>query len=541
MNGETRKFGRRNLLLGAGATVAAAVGGGFERLYAQVTGSTPGGGTVPFRLAMGALTYLDRKDYIHNMEIHAFLPGARAGSSDNVASSFWAKGGQRLFVTGVDITDPKKPVAFQPRPPGGTARNANGAVAYVQRLKKWISVGGANSPLTAPTPQFPRGQYDPEYAAKTRNYTGLIGLRTFDVTDPTRPVLLQEYSVGKTGNGTHVIHWEGGRYAYSSMGWTDQLRMESSERPFSDGIMINDLQDPAAIKEVAKWWVPGQMYGEEAEYKKFLFAGDASSWTCAHGVYAPKRHEDGGTICYAGMGHFGYYTLDISDIAHPKPIHRLVWDFEAMGGIPHHSIYQVPNDPAHPRLQNLYISVFESLETDCREPWHTSYVIDATDPRKPKIIGFFPRPMPDPAAPYSDFCLARGRFSSHNIQPLMAPGAARPDFVALTYFNAGVRIYDISDPTAPKEVAYFVPGAVGDINKWETWRRRDTNVFVEWDRNLIWVGTDKGLYAMSCPFLGKPVLEPRKVTRWTMPEYNAGWDDQTPKSVYFGRATSQMV
>ncbi len=122
-----------------------------------------------------------------------------------------------------------------------------------------------------------------------------------------------------------------------------------------------------------------------------------------------------------------------------------------------------------------------------------------------------------------------------------APAAIAARLIALTYFSAGLRIYDISDPTDPKEVAYFVPGAVGDIEKWETWRRRDVSVFVEYDRNLIWCGTDKGLYAMSCPFLGKPVLEPRKVERWVKPEYNVGWDDQTPKTAYFGRGLSQMV
>jgi hypothetical protein len=60
-------------------------------------------------------------------------------------------------------------------------------------------------------------------------------------------------------------------------------------------------------------------------------------------------------------------------------------------------------------------------------------------------------------------------------------------------------------------------------------------VFVEWDRNLIWVGANGGLYCMSCPFLGKPVLESRKVERWSMSYFNVGWDDQTPKSVYLGR------
>ncbi|MGE0451112.1 MAG: LVIVD repeat-containing protein [Vicinamibacterales bacterium] len=537
MDKTSRRIGRRRFLAGTGAAFAAAAGGGFDALRAQVTGSTPGGGTVPLRLPMGALTYLDRKEYISNMEILAHLPGGGNGATDGNSSTFWTKGGRRVFLNGTDITDPRKPVvAFKP------SRNGNGSLAYVKGLKKWISLGSSGPPLTAPTPQFPRGQYDPEYAAKSRNFTGLRGIRTFDVTDPERPTLLQEFSTGTKGGGTHANFWDGGRYAYLDCGWDDQLRMESSERPYSNALMIVDLQDPARIKEVARWWVPGQRYGEEAEYRKYPFAGDGSSWTGCHGgATVPTRIEDGGTLGYVGMGQFGMFTLDLTDVTKPKAIHRMAHDLEAMGGIPYHTIYPIPDDPNQPQLKNHMIAVFECLETDCREPWHTSYVVDATNPREPKIVGIFPRPVPHPDAPYADFCQARGRFSSHNIQPLIAPGQPRADFVALTYFSAGLRIYDIRNPAEPKEVAYWVPPANGDMNQWETWRRRDTSVFVEWDRNIIWVGSNGGLYALSCPFLGKPVLEPKKVERWAMPHLNAGWEDGSATAFHFGRSTSQMV
>jgi hypothetical protein len=74
------------------------------------------------------------------------------------------------------------------------------------------------------------------------------------------------------------------------------------------------------------------------------------------------------------------------------------------------------------------------------------------------------------------------------------------------------------------------------MEDFSTWRRGTTEgVFVEWDRNLIWVTTHEGLYCLSTPSLGEPVLEPRKVTQWTVPHINAGWDDGTPSAVYFGR------
>lgn len=63
---------------------------------------------------------------------------------------------------------------------------------------------------------------------------------------------------------------------------------------------------------------------------------------------------------------------------------------------------------------------------------------------------------------------------------------------------------------------------------------------LEWDRNLIWVGTHHGTYCLSTPALGKPVLEPRRIEKWTVAHGNQGWDDQTPAAVYLGRPQSAL-
>ena len=111
------------------------------------------------------------------------------------------------------------------------------------------------------------------------------------------------------------------------------------------------------------------------------------------------------------------------------------------------------------------------------------------------------------------------------MQSWIAPGRMRPDIVALSYFNAGLRIYDISNPTQPKEVAYFLPPRDGKIEDFASWRRGTSEiVFIEWDRNLIWWSTHEGVYCLSTPALGKPVLEPTKVNQWSAPHLNAGWD-----------------
>jgi len=319
--------------------------------------------------------------------------------------------------------------------------------------------------------------------------------------------------------------------------------MENAGRPTSNGLMIVDLSDPANVKEVARWWVPGQKFGEEDEYKKYVFAGDESSWSGNHGSMAvPKRPEDGGTIGYAGFGAFGMFVMDLTDITQPRPIGHFRYEFETIGGIPYHTIYPVMANAAFPQLQNIVIGVPEALEPDCREPYRTPYVIDVSDPRNPRLVGMFPRPKAPKDAPYSDFCFARGRFGSHNTQCWLAPGTSRPEIFAAGWFNAGLRVFDISDPTQPREIGWYVPPRTGQIEDYRSWfRGTSESAFVERDRNLIWLGTHEGTYCLSTPQLGKPVLEPRRIERWSVPHCNVGWDDQAAASVYFGRSLSDLA
>jgi hypothetical protein len=536
------RLSRRDLLKStAGAMLAAASAGlsGAIGAGAQVSGLYTSNQPPELPLPMGSLTYLDQKQYIHNMEIVSHLSGSTISGGEPLMA-MWAKGKQRLLPAGggfVDVSDAKNPAVLNK----GVIKGP-GCVVYNTKLKKWIMMCTAAQPLTGATPQYPHGQYDKELLDKVLAYKGLRGIRNYDISDPTKPNLLQEYNTGEKGNGTHHNFYDGGQYAYLDCGWDDQLRLENHQRPFSNALMIVDMSDPANVQEVSRWWVPGQRLGEEEEYKKYIFAGDRTSWTGNHGaISVPKRVEDGGTVGYGGFGAFGMYCMDLSDIKHPKPYARAQYEFNAFGTIPFHTCLPITSDAAHPRLQNLLVCTHEALEADCREVYHTPYVIDVKNPRDPKIIGFFPRPQSPPDAPYTDFCFARGRFGSHNTQCWLQPGAPKPNFIAMSWFNAGVRIFDISDPTHPKEVAWFVPPRDGDINKYETWWRGTTeNVFVEWDRNLIWIGTHEGTYCLSTPALGKPLTEPTKVQRWLVAHCNVGWDEQTAHSVYFGRSLSQI-
>jgi hypothetical protein len=107
----------------------------------------------------------------------------------------------------------------------------------------------------------------------------------------------------------------------------------------------------------------------------------------------PVRVEDGGTVGYGGWGHFGMYVHDLTDIRNPKVFGNVTHPLEPIGGIPYHHVVPVNAGPAgDPRLQNLVIAIPECLESDCREPWHTSYVVDLKDPTKPAHHRSVPAP-----------------------------------------------------------------------------------------------------------------------------------------------------
>src|SRR6266853_2292907 len=293
---ESKALTRRSLLKNtAGAIVGAAAAGlaGAIGARAQVQGLYTYNAPPEFPLPMASLTYLDQKQYIHNMDIVAHLPGSTISGGEPLMA-MWARGKQRLLPAAggfVDVSDAKKPVVMNKRVIQG-----NGTVTYNTKLKKWIMMCTAAQPLTGAVPEFPHGQYDKELRDKILAFKGLRGIRNYDITDPTKPNLLQEFNTGEKGNGTHHNFYDGGQYAHLDCGWDDQLRLENHQRPYSNALMIVDMSDPANVKEVSRWWVPGQKLGEEEEYKKYIFAGDRTSWTGNHGaITVPKRVEAGGT------------------------------------------------------------------------------------------------------------------------------------------------------------------------------------------------------------------------------------------------------
>jgi len=253
------------------------------------------------------------------------------------------------------------------------------------------------------------------------------GVLVWSLADPVRPKRLGQYKTG--GTGTHRDFYAGGRYMHLAAGM-----------PGYDGniYVIVDISDPAKPVEAGRWWVPGQHSagGEKG-------ARDVS-------LHGPPYVE--GSLAYLSYGSAGLVILDIADVAHPKLVGQLPYTPPFLGFIGVHSVLPLA-------ARKIAVVNSEAIREDCQEPLNQASLVDIANPAKPTLLSLFPLPVPPAGAPYRNFCEKGGRFGPHNQnQHHHNPDVERSDkLVYLTYFNAGLRIVDISDARAPREAGWFLP------------------------------------------------------------------------------------
>jgi hypothetical protein len=134
-------------------------------------------------------------------------------------------------------------------------------------------------------------------------------------------------------------------------------------------------------------------------------------------------------------------------------------------------------------------------------------MIDVNDPANPTIRGTLPRPVPPHNAPFTDYCQRRGSFGPKRSGYYTQPGIGRVGIVPYAFYNAGVQIFDVSGSSDPTIVAYFVPRF--DTERVPDYARGNLahGIYVEYDRNLIWLFANHGMYVLSTPVLGEPSFE----------------------------------
>jgi hypothetical protein len=294
----------------------------------------------------------------------------------------------------VDVADPEHPrVVLQIPVPKGTHSH---------------KVQLADGLLLANHEQYPYRVGAPESA----------GLVVYDVrADPRHPRRIGFLPVD--GLGVHRIWWEGGRYAYAS----------ARERGFDGRILIVvDLADPTRPRIASRWSWPGQREGDRERLPEGHDVG-------AHHVIVR------GDRAYGGYFDAGVVIYEVGSDGALRLLSSLSW---AGGGHPH-------THTALPLGERKVLAVTdEAIEPNCEGAPKRVHLVDVSDERRPRELSRFPEPE-------GDYCTRGLRFGPHNLHENRTGTFQSDRVVFVTYFNAGLRVYDTGDPEDAREIAYFVP------------------------------------------------------------------------------------
>jgi hypothetical protein len=251
------------------------------------------------------------------------------------------------------------------------------------------------------------------------------GVLIWDVSDPGKPRQLGHYQTGSSG--THRNFYDGGTLMHVAGG-----------APGYDGKIyhIVDISNPNKPKQV------GQFALDEQE-------SDAPKTGAKLSCHGPAHIE--GNRAYISYGDGGGLIVDVSDITQPRLVSQLVFSgLTSRQGI--HTYLPLPQ-------RKLALINDEAIAENGDEPLNMAGIVDIRDETKPTLISLFPLPIPPPESGVKNFYQKGGRFGPHNQHHSNHQACLedRDDIAYLTYFNAGLRVYDLRDARTPKEFAFFVP------------------------------------------------------------------------------------
>jgi hypothetical protein len=267
------------------------------------------------------------------------------------------------------------------------------------------------------------------------------GFELFDISVPEKPKSIAFFDCsGPHSRGVHQLWFCDGEYIHLSAGAPDFTPTHPSDDQFYRIFDVRNLSKPV---EVGQWWLPGTRKGDSAppparHPKPLLDRGNRAHNT---NVY-PDRPDR----CYLGYIDAGMFIMDISDKSKPKPISQ--WD-----NSPPYTGFTHTVLPLFDR--NLLIVTDESTIDNAADWPKLIWVLDARDEKHLMPISTCPMPSPE------GYANRGGRFGAHNIhENTPRPTAWHSDQIVIgTFFNGGLRAYDISNAFQPKEVATFIAPA----------------------------------------------------------------------------------
>lgn len=264
-----------------------------------------------------------------------------------------------------------------------------------------------------------------DYLLRNQEADRFTGFEVWDITDRHAPRLVSEIG-GFTE--AHKAWWDVKTgFAYFSGVWPGWSGRH---------LMIYDLTNPHKPRFVTNWGLHGQAPGETGRRV---------------GLHHPVVSGDRAYLSYLFGG--DVVVLDISEKGRPKKIAQI----SSLPGLTrsHTTVpYVVPRkSPAAAgagKQRRLLVVSEEALASNCMESRPQLFIFDAEDESKPFLLTAF-------QIPEGDFCKRGGRFGPHQIAETKDGTLITGALVYVAYFNAGLRVVDISEPSQPNEVGFYVP------------------------------------------------------------------------------------
>jgi len=286
--------------------------------------------------------------------------------------------------------------------------------------------------------------------------SGQQGVDLWDVSDPTNPVHLGFWD-SEGAFGVHELTlFQVGDRAYVG------AATSFSEFAIGEGdFRLIDVTDPRNPVQVGEWGLGDIGLAPQCDDAACMFA---------HSVTVDQT----GRTAIISYWDYGAVYLDISDPENPTFVGRTVYPAGSDGDT--HSV-------ALARGGNLLLTADEDFSPIAGgdSTWGYLRIWDVKDPSNPVQVGTFA--TPDALSGRTD-----GFFSIHN--PVV-----RGNTAYLSWYGNGLRIVDISQPSAPREIGSFVPPGAEDPYEFFPTGPNVWGVVLE--RNLILLSDiNAGLYVL---------------------------------------------
>lgn len=310
------------------------------------------------------------------------------------------------------------------------------------------------------------------------SYNGKEGFTVHDVSDPRKPRKVAEF-LAPPGVHMHKLRIVGDDILYVN---SEALPGERGKGART-GFYIFDISKPGTIRQIGFYDMPGSgphRFGVDNKRKLAFFPNDAPGWNrrviwtmdisdpvkpevvSIWGL--PSQKSDGESIMndphpadttvtlhgppmirgnrmFAAFWGGGVAVIDCSDLRNMKLLGHTRWSPPFVGAT--HTAWPIGDRP--------YLVATDEARAK-QNYWDSQFmwVIDIRDETNPVTVSTW---FPD----RETYFKRGGRFGAHNILEDITSEGPWANLVFITYFNAGLRAVDVSDPLRPKEVGYYVP------------------------------------------------------------------------------------